>query len=92
MSQAPVESWAMYDEPDFSPEDFVGRGRHDTRTGPDRALRFLGAATPAVTGFFLLSALLGTGPLTGHLVTGLAVFLFSLLVWILTWGRTVKPA
>lgn len=82
----------MYDEPNFSPEDFVGRGRHDAGTGPERALRFLGAAVPTVTGFFLLSALLGTGPLTDHLVTGLAVFLFSLLVWILTWGRTVKAA
>ncbi len=82
----------MYDEPEMAPEDFVDRGRSDRGTVAERALRFLGAFIPAVAGFFWLSALLETGPLVGHAVAGLAVFLFSLALWTLTWGQTVKPA
>lgn len=88
----PVDSAKMYDEPEMTPEDFVGRGRSDRGFTPERVLRFLGAAVPALAGFFWLSALLETGPLVGHAVAGLAVFIFSIALWVLTWGRTVKPA
>jgi len=82
----------MYDEPDLSPEDLVGKGRADDRSLRERASRSIGAAVPTVAGFFWLSALLGTGPMVGHIVPGLALFVVSLLAWMLIWGRTVRPA
>jgi hypothetical protein len=82
----------MYDEPELSPEDFVRRGRAEDRSWTERAVRSIGAAIPTVAGFFWLAALLGTGPMVGHVVPGLALFVVSLISWMLLWGRTVRPA
>ncbi len=54
-------------------------------------VRAVGAAIPAIGFWLWISALLGVGPMDGHELSGLAVWVVALALWIATFGRSVTP-
>ena len=81
----------MYDEPEISPRERLRPSEIEARGRRRAFVRALAAAVPAVGFWLWISALLGVGPMDGRELTGLAVWVVALVIWIAAFGRSVIP-
>ncbi len=81
----------MYDDPEISPSERLSPSEIEARGRPRAMVRAIAAAVPAVGFWLWISALLGVGPMDGHELAGLVVWVLALAIWVATFGRTVIP-
>jgi len=81
----------VYDEPEISPRARLEPSEIEARGRRKAFIRAVAAAVPAIGFWLWISALLGVGPMDGRELTGLAVWVVALVIWIGTFGRSVIP-
>jgi len=89
--RAACQNLGVYDEPEISPRERLRPSEIEARGRPKAAVRAIAAAIPAVGFWLWISALLGVGPMDGHEVSGLVVWVVALALWIAFFGRNVTP-